>query len=159
MITDTLQQWRLTNHCRIAFDEVMKKIWKEILTVMEGLLVPPLSDQPAEMKPLADKEVYIVIRWLKVRLLSNGLSVWPSEQTHRACSTSFTPRAPVSRLKSYRTLATTLFPRFPSSTIWAPMNSKSNVIERSINSSLRQPVLAVLLLLRFVIEPEAAVGW
>jgi hypothetical protein len=50
-----------------AFAEVMKKIWKEILTVMEGLLVPPLSDAPAEMKPLSDKEVYIAMRWLKVR--------------------------------------------------------------------------------------------
>lgn len=44
----------------------MGKIWKEILSVIEGLLVPPLSEVPAEMRPLSDKEVYIVIRWLKV---------------------------------------------------------------------------------------------
>lgn len=43
----------------------MSKIWKEILTVIESLLVPPLSDKPSEMRPLNDKEVYIVIRWLK----------------------------------------------------------------------------------------------
>ena len=51
----------------------MNKIWKEILTVIEGLLVPPLSDSPADMRPLTDKEVYIVIRWLKVSVLNGSL--------------------------------------------------------------------------------------
>ena len=46
---------------------VMTRVWKEILTVIEGLLVPPLSDAASEMKPLSDKEVDIVFKWLKVR--------------------------------------------------------------------------------------------
>lgn len=45
---------------------VMTRLWKEILTIVEGLLVPPLSDAPSEMKPLSDKEVDIVFKWLKV---------------------------------------------------------------------------------------------
>ena len=45
---------------------VMTRLWKEILTVIEGLLVPPLSDVPSDMKPLSDKEVDIVFKWLKV---------------------------------------------------------------------------------------------
>ena len=45
---------------------VMTRVWKEILTVLEGLLIPPLSDVSSDMKPLSDKEVDIVFRWLKV---------------------------------------------------------------------------------------------
>ena len=44
----------------------MTRVWKEILLVVEGLLIPPLSDKPSEMKPLSDKEVDIVFKWLKV---------------------------------------------------------------------------------------------
>ena len=44
---------------------VMTRLWKEILAVVEGLLVPPLSDVPSDMKPLRDKEVDIVFKWLK----------------------------------------------------------------------------------------------
>ena len=47
----------------------MTKIWKEVLTVIEGLLVPALSDQPTDMKPLSDKEVDIVFKWLKVKAI------------------------------------------------------------------------------------------
>ncbi|QRW12124.1 hypothetical protein RhiLY_11123 [Ceratobasidium sp. AG-Ba] len=43
---------------------VMVKVWKEILGTLENLLLPPLSDVPTEMKPLADKEVEIVFKWL-----------------------------------------------------------------------------------------------
>lgn len=50
-----------------ANEMVMTRVWKEILTVIEGLLVPPLSDVSSEMKPLSDKEVDIVFKWLKVR--------------------------------------------------------------------------------------------
>ncbi|KAI8990411.1 hypothetical protein BD414DRAFT_483553 [Trametes punicea] len=46
-------------------DMVMSRVWKEILNVIEGLLVPPLSDVQSEMKPLSDKEVDIVFKWLK----------------------------------------------------------------------------------------------
>lgn len=45
---------------------IMTRLWKEILTVIEDLLVPPLSDVPSDMKPLSDKEVDIVFKWLKV---------------------------------------------------------------------------------------------
>lgn len=44
---------------------VMTRLWKEILAVVELLLVPPLSDAPSDMKPLSDKEVDIVFKWLK----------------------------------------------------------------------------------------------
>jgi hypothetical protein len=47
---------------------VMLKIWKELLATIESLLVPPLSDAPSDMKPLADKEVDIAFQWLKVRI-------------------------------------------------------------------------------------------
>lgn len=45
---------------------VMGRVWKEILGIIEGLLIPPLSDVASDMKPLSDKEVDIVFRWLKV---------------------------------------------------------------------------------------------
>ena len=44
---------------------VMTRIWKEVLTTIEGLLIPPLSEAPSDMKPLTDKEVDIVFKWLK----------------------------------------------------------------------------------------------
>ncbi|KAF9481580.1 cytoplasm protein [Pholiota conissans] len=48
-----------------AKEMVMTRVWKEILVIIEGLLIPPLSDVASEMKPLAEKEVDIVFRWLK----------------------------------------------------------------------------------------------
>ncbi|PPQ80348.1 hypothetical protein CVT25_003631 [Psilocybe cyanescens] len=48
-----------------AKEMVMTRVWKEILTIIEGLLIPPLSDVASDMKPLSDKEVDIVFRWLK----------------------------------------------------------------------------------------------
>lgn len=45
------------------------RLWKEILTTIEGLLVPPLSDRPTEMRPLSEKELDVVYKWLGVRLL------------------------------------------------------------------------------------------
>ena len=45
---------------------VMTRGWKELLNVVEGLLIPPLSDVASDMKPLTDKEVDIVFKWLKV---------------------------------------------------------------------------------------------
>jgi hypothetical protein len=50
-----------------AKEKVMTRVWKEILKVVEGLLVPPLSDISSDMKSLSDKEVDIVFKWLKVR--------------------------------------------------------------------------------------------
>ncbi|KAF7321062.1 hypothetical protein HMN09_00193600 [Mycena chlorophos] len=48
-----------------AKEMVMSRVWKEILTVVEGLLIPPLSDISSDMKPLTDKEVDVVFKWLK----------------------------------------------------------------------------------------------
>ncbi|CAL1698172.1 unnamed protein product [Somion occarium] len=48
-----------------AKDMVMIRVWKEILTVIEGLLIPPLSNIESDMKPLSDKEVDIAFKWLK----------------------------------------------------------------------------------------------
>ncbi|KAJ3822209.1 hypothetical protein EV361DRAFT_921967 [Lentinula raphanica] len=48
-----------------AKEKVMTRVWKEILTVIESLLVPPLSEASSDMKPLSDKEVDIVFKWLK----------------------------------------------------------------------------------------------
>jgi len=48
-----------------AKEMVMTRVWKEILLVIEGLLIPPLSEVHSEMKPLSDKEVDIVFKWLK----------------------------------------------------------------------------------------------
>jgi len=53
-----------------AWQTVMTKIWKEVLVVVESLLVPALSDQPTELKPLTDKEVDVVFKWLKVCLIA-----------------------------------------------------------------------------------------
>ena len=46
---------------------VMSRVWKEMLSVIESLLIPPLSDVESDMKPLSEKEVDIVFKWLKVR--------------------------------------------------------------------------------------------
>ena len=46
---------------------VMSRVWKEMLSVIESLLIPPLSEVESEMKPLIEKEVDIVFKWLKVR--------------------------------------------------------------------------------------------
>jgi len=48
-----------------ARQTMMIRVWKEILLVIEGLLIPPLSDAHSDMKPLSDKEVDIVFKWLK----------------------------------------------------------------------------------------------
>ncbi|EJD43871.1 hypothetical protein AURDEDRAFT_145221 [Auricularia subglabra TFB-10046 SS5] len=48
-----------------AKEMVMTRVWKEILSVIESLLVPPLSELPSDMRPLSDKEVDIVFKWLK----------------------------------------------------------------------------------------------
>ncbi|KAH9062605.1 hypothetical protein EDB83DRAFT_2384982 [Lactarius deliciosus] len=44
---------------------VMTRVWKDILATIEALLIPPLSEMSSDMKPLTDKEVDIVFKWLK----------------------------------------------------------------------------------------------
>ncbi|GAA5827609.1 hypothetical protein JCM11251_001755 [Rhodosporidiobolus azoricus] len=47
-----------------AWQLVINRLWKDILTTIEGLLVPPLSDRPTEMRPLSEREVDVVYKWL-----------------------------------------------------------------------------------------------
>lgn len=57
----------------------MLKVWKEVLTVIEGLLIPPLSKLSSDMKPLTDKEVDIVFKWLKVLFVNSVLGYFLNE--------------------------------------------------------------------------------
>jgi hypothetical protein len=45
---------------------VVLKIWREILITLEGVLLPPLSEQLSELKPLDDYEFHVVYKWLEV---------------------------------------------------------------------------------------------
>ncbi|GAB5586840.1 hypothetical protein Unana1_01740 [Umbelopsis nana] len=52
---------------------VILKIWKEILLTLESLMLPPLSDQPSDMKPLDEYEMHVVFKWLELlKVLFNG---------------------------------------------------------------------------------------
>ncbi|KAF2868748.1 hypothetical protein BDV95DRAFT_500063 [Massariosphaeria phaeospora] len=45
---------------------VMTRLWKEVLSTVESLLVPPLSDKPSQQRPLTQQELDIVFKWLKL---------------------------------------------------------------------------------------------
>lgn len=47
-----------------AMITVMTRLWKEVLSTLEALLVPPLSDKPSAQRPLTQSEVDIVYKWL-----------------------------------------------------------------------------------------------
>lgn len=47
---------------------VMTRLWKEVLSTLEALLVPPLSDKPSQQRPLSSQEVDMVYKWLRVSL-------------------------------------------------------------------------------------------
>ena len=51
-----------------VFTMVMGRVWKEIETIIEEILVPPLSDRPSDLKQLNDEELEVVYKWLKVRI-------------------------------------------------------------------------------------------
>jgi hypothetical protein len=59
-----------------AWNLVSLRLWKEILTTIEGLLVPPLSDRPTEMRPLSEKELDVVYKWLGVSGCSPLFPAW-----------------------------------------------------------------------------------
>nr|CDI56491.1 cytoplasm protein [Melanopsichium pennsylvanicum 4] len=43
---------------------VLTRVWKQVLNIIESILVPPLSDSPSSITQLSDKEVDIVFKWL-----------------------------------------------------------------------------------------------
>ncbi|KAI0021477.1 hypothetical protein F4780DRAFT_737527 [Xylariomycetidae sp. FL0641] len=45
---------------------VMTRLWKEVLMAIEALVVPPLSDKPSTQRPLNQKELDVVYKWLKL---------------------------------------------------------------------------------------------
>jgi hypothetical protein len=45
---------------------VMTRLWKEVLMAIENLLVPPLSEKPSLQKPLTQKELDVVYKWLEL---------------------------------------------------------------------------------------------
>jgi hypothetical protein len=47
-----------------AMIKVMTRLWKEVLSTIEALLIPPLSDKPSAQKPLTTQEVDVVFKWL-----------------------------------------------------------------------------------------------
>ena len=51
----------LTSTSMIA---VMTRIWKEVLSTIESLLVPPLSDKPSPQQQLQEPELETVFKWL-----------------------------------------------------------------------------------------------
>lgn len=53
----------LTESAMVA---VMTRVWKEVLSTLEGLLVPPLSDKPSLQRPLSQVECDVVFKWLEV---------------------------------------------------------------------------------------------
>jgi hypothetical protein len=46
---------------------VVIRIWREILITLEGVLLPPLSEQLSDWKPLDDYEFHVVYKWLEVK--------------------------------------------------------------------------------------------
>lgn len=45
---------------------VMTRLWKETLSTIESLLVPPLSDKPSQQRQLNQQELDIVFKWLQM---------------------------------------------------------------------------------------------
>ncbi|KAI0541180.1 hypothetical protein GGR58DRAFT_458273 [Xylaria digitata] len=45
---------------------VMTRLWKEVLMAIEALVVPPLSDKPSSQRPLGQRELDVVFKWLKL---------------------------------------------------------------------------------------------
>jgi hypothetical protein len=49
---------------------VVLTIWQEILRTLDSVLLPPLSEQLSEVKPLDMYELHVVFKWLEVRYLN-----------------------------------------------------------------------------------------
>lgn len=56
---------------------VMTKVWKEVLTTIDAILLPPLSDAPSDLSQLSGKEVEVVFKWLS--FLRNYFNAYDEE--------------------------------------------------------------------------------
>ncbi len=79
-LLDYLDECLATLKGSLSEDEallVLTKVWKEVLNIIESILVPPLSDAPSSMSQLSDKEVDIVFKWLG--FLKNYFNAYDAE--------------------------------------------------------------------------------
>ncbi|SPO32406.1 uncharacterized protein UTRI_02963 [Ustilago trichophora] len=79
-LLDYLDECLATLKGSLSEDEallVLTKVWKEVLNIIESILVPPLSDSPSTMTQLSDKEVDIVYKWLG--FLKNYFNAYDAE--------------------------------------------------------------------------------
>ncbi|BFZ60617.1 hypothetical protein YB2330_001657 [Saitoella coloradoensis] len=53
-----------TTLTKSALKNIISKVWREVLTTIEDLLVPSLSEKPSSMRPLNEAEVDVVYNWL-----------------------------------------------------------------------------------------------
>ncbi|KAG0753444.1 hypothetical protein G6F19_012678 [Rhizopus arrhizus] len=61
------------NLSETVMQSIVLRIWKEILLALEGVLLPPLSEQLSDLKPLDDYEFHVVYKWLELlKILFNG---------------------------------------------------------------------------------------
>ncbi|KAI5289184.1 hypothetical protein KEM54_004278 [Ascosphaera aggregata] len=51
-----------------AMIQVMTRLWKEVLSTIESLMVPPLSDKPSNQRPLTPQDLDVVSQWLSMLL-------------------------------------------------------------------------------------------
>lgn len=51
-----------------AMIQVMTRVWKEVLSTIESLMVPPLSDKPSNQQPLSVLDVDVISAWLQMLL-------------------------------------------------------------------------------------------
>lgn len=42
---------------------VLTKVWKQVLVTLQGIILPPLSDEPSDMRQLSHGEVAVVMKW------------------------------------------------------------------------------------------------
>ncbi|KAI1810098.1 hypothetical protein GGS20DRAFT_226855 [Poronia punctata] len=59
----SIMKQSLTDATMVA---VMTRLWKEVLMAIETLVVPPLSDKPSSQRPLNQRELDVVFKWLKL---------------------------------------------------------------------------------------------
>ena len=56
---------------------VLTKVWKEVLTTIDGILLPPLSEKPSDVSQLSGREVEVVFKWLS--MLRNYFNAYDEE--------------------------------------------------------------------------------